>query len=250
LGTELLSSGANWGDLKNLGLPAPNLSHEVVVRRARADELTQIIHLRTTSYRHDGKHSGPDAMTDEYDERAIHLCAFFCGCPVASLRLMLPNDGRPSEHQQMIQWPADFPAAMELADISRVCVHPDFRHCRILEALFRRAAAEILLSGRRWLVGSASEKLLPMYRRIGCIPTRIKWANAQCFGGIVHTVFLCDVRSALLGRANPLVWMFLWRDVSRALVQDAVLTPRTLQEWLRLKLIFSAAEFVDFITRY
>jgi hypothetical protein len=158
---------------------------------------------------------------------------------------MLPKDGVPSEHQRLIQWPADFPMATEVVDISRVCVHPDFRHCRILEALFRRAAAEIVQSGRRWLVGSASDKLLPMYRRIGCMPTSIQWKDRQFFGGAVHTVFLCDVRSALLGRANPLVWLFLWRDVARALVQDEVLTPRTLLERLRLKALLGTAVLVD-----
>ena len=124
-------------------------------------------------------------------------------------------------------------------------MHPDFRRCRILEALFQRAAAEVLQCGRRWLVGSASEKLLPMYRRIGCIPTPIKWDDPLVFGGIVHTVFLCDVRSALLGRANPLVWLFLWRNVARALIQDGALTPRTLLERLRLSAMLGMARIVD-----
>jgi len=245
LTTELLAGRAKLGDLKQLGLPVPNLSREVVVRRARANELSQIVHLRTLAYRHDGKHSSNEAMTDEFDERAIHLSAFFCGRPVAALRLMLPNNENPSEHQRLIQWPPDFPTTMELADISRVCVHPNFRHCRILEPLFGRAAAEILLSGRRWLVGSASEKLLPMYRRIGCVATRIQWNDPQIFGGISHRVFLCDVRSALLGRANPLVWLFLWRNVAGALVQDGVLMPRTLLERLRLNMMLSIGFLVD-----
>ena len=245
LTTELLARSANLCDLEHVGLPVPNLSREVVVRRARADELMLIVHLRTLAYRHDGKHDAPGAFTDEFDERAVHLWAFFRGRPVAALRLMLPSNGDPSEHQRLIQWPAEFPATGDLADISRVCVHPNFRRCRILEALFQRAAAEVLQCGRQWLVGSASEKLLPMYRRIGCIPTHIKWDDPQFFGGIVHTVFLCNVRSALLGRANPLVWLFLWRNVARALIQDGGLTPHTLFERLRLSAMLGMARIVD-----
>jgi hypothetical protein len=84
-----------------------------------------------------------------------------------------------------------------------------------------------------------------MYRRIGCVPTRIQWNDPQFFGGIAHTVFLCDVRSALLGRGNPLVWIFLWRDVARALVQDDVLMPHTPLERLRLKVMLGIALLVD-----
>jgi hypothetical protein len=41
------------------------------------------------------------------------------------------------------------------------------------------------------------------------------------------------------------VWLFLWRDVARALVQDEVLTPRTLLERLRLKALLGTAVLVD-----
>jgi ubiquinone/menaquinone biosynthesis C-methylase UbiE len=245
LATELLARGASSGDLKHVGLPVPNLSREVVVRRARADELMQIVQLRTLAYRHDGKHVAPGALIDEFDKRAVQLCAFFCGRPVAALRLMLPTDEDPSEHQRLIQWPADFPVAREVIDISRVCVHPDFRHCRILEALFQRTAAEVLRCGRRWMVGSATDKLLAMYRRIGCIPTRISFKDPKLFGGIAHTVFLSDVRSGLLGRTNPLVWLFVWRKVARTLVQDRVLMPHTRLERLRLSAMLGMARVFE-----
>jgi ubiquinone/menaquinone biosynthesis C-methylase UbiE len=245
LAIESLARGSTLGNLKLLGLPVPNLAGEVEVRRARPAELNYIVDLRTLAYRYDGKHSAPTTFTDELDEHAVHLCGFFCGRPVAALRLMLPTEEHLSEHQRLIKWPAEFPPTMELADISRVCVHPEFRHCRILEALFQRTAAEIMRFGRSWLVGSAATKLLPMYRRIGCIPTRITWDDPQLFGGVSHTVFLCDVRSALLGKTNPLIWLFLWRNVARALLQDGIITPRTPLEQMRLKLMLGLALVFD-----
>ena len=245
LASELLGNGTSLANVKKAGLPIPNLSREVVVRRARPDELEKIIELRTLAYSHDGKHATPGAMTDEFDAGAVHLCALFCGRPVAALRLMLPEEGKPSEHQQLFTWPQDFPKISEIADITRVCVQPDFRRCRLLEALFQRAASEVLCCGRQWMLGSSSEKLLPMYRRIGCIAAPIQWSDPQVFGGIIHTVFLCDVRAALLGRANPIVWLFLWRSVARALLQDGLLTPRTLFERLRLNAMLGVARVVD-----
>ena len=248
LATELLGAGASLTDLKSMGLPVPNLAHEVVVRRAKQDELNKIILLRTLAYRHDGKYDSPDAFTDEFDEGAAHLAAFFCGRAVAALRLMLPGDDEATEHQLYFQWPSDFPSPLEVADISRVCVHPDFRRCRILEALFQRAAAEVLRCDRRWLVGSAPAELLPMYERIGCVATPIQWSDPEVTGGIDHTVFLCDVRSALLGKTKPLVWLFLWRKVARALLEDGVLLPQTLPERLRVGAMLGLGRVVDAVT--
>jgi hypothetical protein len=248
LATELLAAGASPTDLKSMRLPVPSLAHEVVVRRAQADELNKIILLRTLAYRHDGKYDSPDAFTDEFDEGATHLAAFFCGRAVAALRLMLPRDDEASEHQLYFQWPSDFPSPLEVADISRVCVHPDFRRCRILEALFQRAAAEVIRCGRRWLVGSAPEELLPMYERLGCVPTSIQWSDPEITGGISHTVFLCDVRSALLGMTKPLVWLFLWRKVARALLEDGVLQPQTLPERLRVRTMLGLGRVFDVVT--
>ena len=248
LATELLAGGANLGDLKNAGLPVPSLAREVVVRRAQADELNKIILLRTLAYRHDGKYESPDAFTDEFDENAVHLAAFFGGRAVAALRLMLPRDDEPSEHQLYFQWPAEFPSPLEVADVSRVCVHPDFRRCRILEPLFQRAAAEVLQCDRRWLLGSAPEDLLPMYERIGCAPTSIQWSDPETTGGIPHTVFLCDVRSAMLAQSNPLTWLFLWRKVARGLLEDGVLQPQSLPERLRLHAMLGVARVVDAFT--
>ena len=110
LAAGLLARSADLSALKRVGLPVPNLSREVVVRRARADELPQILHLRTLAYRHDGKHDAPGAFTDEFDERAVHLCAFFCGRPVAALVDVAPRREpirAPTVAQMAIGLPSD-----------------------------------------------------------------------------------------------------------------------------------------------
>ena len=87
-----------------------------------------------------------------------------------------------------------------------------------------------------------------MYERLGCVPTSIQWSDPEITGGIPHTVFLCDVRSALLGMTKPLVWLFLWRKVARALLEDGVLQPQTLPERLRVRTMLGLGRVFDVVT--
>lgn len=246
LAVELLAGGASVADLKRLGVRVPLLSRDVIIRRAAPDEYPQIFHLRTLAYQADGKFSGAGVFSDEYDARAIQLCAFFRGRPVAALRLMVLRPEEVWEQSRFFGWPDSFPARADVVEISRVSVHPDFRRCRLLEPLFRRCAAEVLLSGRGWLLGSATPKLLPLYEQIGCKPTDVRILHSD-FGELEHTVFLADVRSGLLGAANPLVWLVLWRGVAVPMLQDGLIAPKGAFARLRLAALRLIGRVMDWV---
>lgn len=243
LAREFMAAGASSQDLTAYGLPSPRLSEEVVYRRAQSHELGQILHLRTQAYRHAGKYSGDGTLTDAFDADAIHLCAFFRGIPVAAIRLMIHPPGAMLEEEQFFKWTSELPDRSDVIEISRACVHPDFQRCKVLEGLFRRVVIEVLQSRRNWVLGTATDRLLPMYQRLGCQATSIRFRYGA-LEGIEHTVFVSNVRSGMLGRTHLLTWLFFWSRVSRTLTQDGLLVARTRAEYARLVVLSAVARLI------
>jgi hypothetical protein len=246
LSCDLMAHGANARELEKFSVPLPRLTDEVEYRRASREELGQILYLRTQAYRAAGKFSGTGTLSDDFDNEAIHLCAFYHGVPIASLRLMIHPQSASLEHEAFFQWRHTLPSKSDIVEISRVSVHPDFQRCRVLEGLFQRTAFEVLSCGRSWILGSATDKLLPMYRRIGCAPTDIRFRFGT-LGEIEHTIFVVDVRSGLLGHSNLLIWLFLWRHVARASINQQLLRPRSMLERLRVSFLLGLGRLADVV---
>jgi hypothetical protein len=80
--------------------------------------------------------------------------------------------------------------------------------------LFRNSVIVAIRSGRRWILGSSTAKLLGLYRRIGCQVTDLRYRHEE-LGGEEHTIFLGDVNRVVRGRGvGPLVWNGMFADLS------------------------------------
>jgi hypothetical protein len=122
-----------------------------------------------------------------------------------------PED--PTEHEQFIKLPDKFPRKDEMVEVTRVCTHPAYRGADLFYALVKHLILTIAQSKRRWLLGSATSKLMPLYRKIGCTGTGLLYEHKD-LAGEQHEILLGDVPKMLAGvGVGPVLWNELYADV-------------------------------------
>ena len=212
-----------------------------------AAEYDAVVQLRTKAYAHKIDPNDNQLMCDQYDQDAHILAGWHYEKPVASLRIMAHPAGRVWEHEQYIALDApEIPPKQQTAEITRVCTDPAWRGSNLSKLLFQQTALAILRLEKRYLLGSSTANLLPLYTKIGCQPTTVQY-DYPGLGG-THTIFMADLFNALNGHDSPFafwpVWSVMWSGVQQAAVREGLLPrPSTLQSghlafWRTLKPLF------------
>jgi hypothetical protein len=78
--------------------------------------------------------------------------------------------------------------------------------------LFQQTALAVLASGRRWVVGSAAGRALPLYLRLGFADTglRLRLFDQD------HTIFTGDIAAAYAGKGiDPMTWNIVFGPIWR-----------------------------------
>jgi hypothetical protein len=71
------------------------------------------------------------------------------------------------EHERFTTLPSDLDRDRTI-EITRICTHPDFRRGDLLMTMMQVAVLRVIESGRWIVLGSATEKLVPVYDRGIC----------------------------------------------------------------------------------
>lgn len=215
-------------ELRDENLPVRSVTQSIDYAFVRsADDYEQVLRLRHECYSAAGKlppGAKPADTADIFDTHARILVAKYRGKVVGSLRIVFPDGESPLEHEQFFDLPAHFPRQDELVEVSRVCTSPDFRGSDLLMGMFRRCTLTILQSKRRYTLGSSTEKLLPHYKKLGLIPTDIKYAHTG-LGGEEHTVFIGDNYGVVVGQnVGPLVWNAMYAELFHYLSRQDIIS--------------------------
>ncbi|MPY55877.1 GNAT family N-acetyltransferase [Streptomyces spongiae] len=154
----------------------------------------------------------PESMADADDARSRIFMLCVGGQLVATSRAIFHPDGAKLEHERYVPSPPGFPTNDELVEASRVATHPDFRRSDLLFMLLKHMLLVNLQAGRRWTVGSATEKLVPLYKRIGAHFPGVTFELAT-LNNEKHHLFMLDLPALLRGRGvSPLVWNYFFED--------------------------------------
>jgi hypothetical protein len=93
--------------------------------------------------------------------------------------------------------------------------------------MMQAAMTKILESGRWTVLGSATEKLLPLYQRIGMKPVGPSFRHGD-LNDDEHWLIVGDARGGISGRGvGPLSWNILWDDVWTHAINTEIVQPRT-----------------------
>jgi predicted GNAT family N-acyltransferase len=211
------------------------------------EEYDAVVQLRTKAYAGKIDPNNNQLMRDQYDQDAHILAGWHYSKAVASLRIMVHPAERLWEHEQYISLDTpDIPPKRQTAEITRVCTDPAWRGSNLSKLLFQQTTLAVLRLEKRYLLGSSTTALLPLYIKIGCRPTTVQF-DYPGLGGI-HTIFLADLVSALNGYDAPFgfwpVWSVMWSGIQQTAVREGILPrPPALQTghlafWRLLKPVF------------
>ncbi len=187
------------------------------------EEYDQVLDLRRMAYGGAGKLAVGEDVSDIYDARSRIVIGTYKGTVIASTRLIFNEQSDQMEHEQFVTFPDFIPRKDEICEITRVCLHPEFRGSEILLGLFRFLGITVAQSGRRYILGCATDQLLQTYLRIGFRDTKIKFSHKN-LNNLEHTIFLCDMVKGLSGKGvNPIVWNVVWGPVTAYLTERHIL---------------------------
>lgn len=211
-------------ELKHNGLNISKFGNSVEFRYVRTkEEYEAVLELRKKAYGEAGKLADESDVADVYDARSRIIIGVYKGKIVASTRLIFNEFSDEMEHESFVKFDSTIPRRDEICEITRVCTHPDFRGADLLPNLLRFVAISVAQSGRRYILGCATDKLLGMYIRIGFKKTGFQFEH-KALNNISHTIFLCDVVKVAVGEGvSPIVWNVLWRDVVRYIRDNKVI---------------------------
>ena len=187
------------------------------------DDFTEVLELRKAAYgsvRKVPENISHESLADDVDENSYILIGRHMGRIVATLRMTFKlelNHSFELEKYICISEIKSLPE--EMVEISRLCVHPDFKRTDLIYGLFRQIILIMLQARKRLILGSATERMIPLYMKIGCRLTGQKY-NHLFLGGEDHLVFLADVFAVAKGRiVSPLIWNLLAYEIQEQILK-------------------------------
>jgi len=241
------ASDATLTELRSEGLVPDSVSRAVTYSFARtAEEIREVGKLRGETYSHAGKSNQID-MIDEYDSRARLIIGRYKGRIIASCRVFFPNAEDMFEQEEYTTIPASLGRKDEMAEVMRVCTHPDFRRSDLLLSLFRFIAITCIQAGRSNVLGCAEPHLLKIYTSIGFKDTGIEYIHEQ-LGKTRHKVIVIDAIESVQGIGiNPFMWNALWKDTEQYLSQGKIISssPQTTIRLILYKALRPIAKILE-----
>ena len=175
------------------------------------EEYEEVLELRRLAYvraRKAPDHARARDMGDALDDRSRSqiLVAKYRGRVVGTVRLAFPrSEADALKHEEFVELPASLPPPQELVEVSKACTHPDFRGSDLFYALLKHAALRTIQSGRRYVLISCTDALLPLYSRVGLHELGVSYLHPSM--RLRHHVMLGDVRQMVSGKGiNPILW--------------------------------------------
>ncbi len=212
-------------ELSDAGLRVEQISQGIEYKYVRTkEEYEQVLELRKLAYGAAGKLASESDVSDVYDTRSRIIIGLYRGKVVASTRLIFNQLEDQMEHEQFVTFDSRVPSRDQICEITRVCTHPEFRGADLLMGLMKFASLTVVQSGRRYVLGCATDSLLPMYTKMGFKSMNVRFTH-ESLNNTQHTIFICDVAEVAVGKGvSPIVWNILWADVVSYLSQNQIMT--------------------------
>jgi predicted GNAT family N-acyltransferase len=240
-GKEFLSIGAKWVEpetraLEVIGQYLLQFNSSSSIQQLRAEgfmvrsasdafsysfvkteqDYLDVLSLRKEAYSGVGK-LDPSLPTEKagdlFDSRARILTVRHHGKMVGSMRIMFHGEEDETEHEQFTKFPSHFPPKLDMAEVTRICTHSSFRGSDLFHGIIQQMVLIPAQANRRWILGSATPKLLPMYLRIGFVATDVKFSHVD-LGNEEHVVMLIDIPKLLCGQGvGPVLWNRLYSEM-------------------------------------
>ncbi len=210
------------------------------------DDYAEVLYLRRDAYVGIGKKPAgtrPEEMAGNLDGLSRILMAHHQDKLVGTLTFTFPvredavldsQAGFPGQ-----KYPVEIPPKANLIEVSRLCIHEEYRSTDLLQGMFEHGIKHFLLSDRHWLLTSAVAELLPIYQRIGFRKLKAAYKH-RALNNQEHHLILAHRDAFLYGQGmNLLVWNTMFGElIGHLLGRRLIKVPGHVRAIIRLKLLF------------
>jgi hypothetical protein len=210
------------------------------------EDYSEVLHLRRDAYVGAGKKAEAttaEDMASPLDGKSRILMAHHHGRLVGTLTFTFPtSEDTVLDSQRGFQgakYPVAIPPKANLIEVSRLCIHHEYRGTDVLQGMFEHGLKHFLMSDRHWLLTSAMDDLLPIYERIGFRSLDASYKHPQLNNKEHHLIIA--PRTAFLGGfgINLLVWNSIFGDLVRYLMAHNLVPLTPIERlFIRAKLWF------------
>lgn len=240
-------------ELRKLGFRPNSISKAVDFYYLKTEQdYREVLYLRRVAHQADenfkDKNVADEDMGDIRDTEARILVGKHDGKLIATARVRFNSLDQPLEHEQFVDWPDRLPRRDLIIEVSRVCIHPEFRKGDLLAGLFQFACATSIQHERPWVLIGSWPKMVPFYNKIGFQETGLKH-NEELWNAEQH-LLIANSNDTMLGRGvNPVYWNLIWRVVSDHTIENELIQPRGLDK-VRLSIYKLLSPFANLLIRF
>ncbi|MDB5106314.1 MAG: type pilus assembly PilZ [Fibrobacteres bacterium] len=209
------------------------------------EDYAEVLYLRRDAYVGAGKRSRettPEQMATALDGKSRILMAHHHGRLVGTITFTFPtSEETVLDSQAGFQggkYPVQLPPKANLIEVSRLCVHQEYRGTDVLQGMFEHGLKHFLMSDRHWLLTSAMDELMPIYERIGFKKLKASYKHPQLNNKEHHLIIA--TRTSFLGGfgINLFVWNSLFGELIQHLISHNLVAISTLEKaFIRAKLL-------------
>jgi len=221
--------------LRQAGFRAQHVKSRLRFRSVKTmNDYAEVLHLRRDAYVNAGKKpegTKAEHMAGALDGMSRILMAHHDDRIVGSMTFTFPNSEDVVLDSQAgfsgKRFPVALPPKTNLIEVSRLCIHDEYRSTDLLQGMFEHGVKHFLMSDRHWLLTSAVTELLPTYLRIGFRKLNASYRH-PALNNKEHFLILAHRGSFLWGKdINLFVWNALFGDlienlIGRGLIKTSV----------------------------
>jgi hypothetical protein len=137
------------------------------------------------------------------------------------------------------KYPVPIPPKANLIEVSRLCIHQEYRGTDLLQGMFESGLKHFLMSDRHWLITSATADLVPTYRAIGFVGLKASYRH-HMLNNKEHHLLIAHRSAFLWGFGiGLLTWNSVFGDLVKYLMdQKLIAVPGWMRAIIRAKLLF------------
>ncbi|MEO6095514.1 MAG: hypothetical protein ABIW76_07510 [Fibrobacteria bacterium] len=233
--------------LRQAGFRSQQVKNRLRFRSVKTmDDYAEVLYLRRDAYVGVGKKplgTRPEEMAGNLDGQSRIMMAHHQDKLVGTLTFTFPTredavlDSQAGFPGQ--KYPVEIPPKANLIEVSRLCIHDEYRSTDLLQGMFEHGIKHFLLSDRHWLLTSAVADLLPIYQRIGFYRLKASYKH-RALNNQEHHLLLVHRDAFLHGRGmNLLVWNTMFGElIGHLLGRGLIKVPGYVRAIIRFKLLF------------
>lgn len=185
------------------------------------DEFEKVKKLRKLAHEADANLNQDvtiDDMGDRFDSSArIIIGTHHDGHMVCTARVLFNTGDEPLEHEELVELPPGLPRKTEMVEISRLAIHPEYRHGDLLVGLFEFMTITSVHE-RRYVLMSCLERMIPFFSKVGFSSLDVSY-KSKLFNEEGHVLF-GDIHKIILGwHVNPIYWNLVYRRATEFLLE-------------------------------